>query len=181
MKHDTNLIDALAAIAGHANVLADADACLLASSDIFPWPGRIPADLVIRPGSTEETSRVMALLDKTGNSVVPRGAGLSYTGGAVPHSPGVVIDMARLDQIDIHAEDLYVTVGAGVTWEKLAAALKPLGLRATQSSPISGSVTTVGGLVSNNVPGGLDGVIGLTAVKSALPIVMATLRMLQMQ
>ena len=164
MKHDTNLIDALAAIAGHANVLADADACLLASSDIFPWPGRIPADLVIRPGSTEETSRVMALLDKTGNSVVPRGAGLSYTGGAVPHSPGVVIDMARMDQIDIHAEDLYVTVGAGVTWEKLAAALKPLGLRATQSSPISGSVTTVGGLVSNNVPGGLDGVIGLTAV-----------------
>lgn len=164
MKHDTHLIDSLAAITGHANVVADADACLLASSDIFPWPGRIPADLVVRPGSTEETARVMAVLQKTGNSVVPRGAGLSYTGGAVPHSPGVVIDTARLDTIDIHAEDLYVTTGAGVTWEKLAAALKPLGLRATQSSPISGSVTTVGGLASNNVPGGLDGVIGLTAV-----------------
>ncbi len=164
MKHDTHLIDSLAAITGHANVVADADACLLASSDIFPWPGRIPADLVVRPGSTEETARVMALLQKTGNSVVPRGAGLSYTGGAVPHSACVVIDTARLDTIDIHAEDLYVTVGAGVTWEKLAAALKPLGLRATQSSPISGSVTTVGGLASNNVPGGLDGVIGLTAV-----------------
>ena len=164
MKHDTHLIDSLAAITGHANVVADADACLLASSDIFPWPGRIPADLVVRPGSTEETARVMALLQKTGNSIVPRGAGLSYTGGAVPHSACVVIDTARLDTIDIHAEDLYVTVGAGVTWEKLAAALKPLGLRATQSSPISGSVTTVGGLASNNVPGGLDGVIGLTAV-----------------
>ena len=164
MKHDTHLIDSLAAITGHANVVADADACLLASSDIFPWPGRIPADLVVRPGSTEETARVMALLQKTGNSVVPRGAGLSYTGGAVPHSACVVIDTARLDTIDIHAEDLYVTVGAGVTWEKLAAALKPLGLRATQGSPISGSVTTVGGLASNNVPGGLDGVIGLTAV-----------------
>lgn len=162
--HDTHLIDSLAAITGHANVVADADACLLASSDIFPWPGRIPADLVVRPGSTEETARVMALLQKTGNSIVPRGAGLSYTGGAVPHSACVVIDTARLDTIDIHAEDLYVTVGAGVTWEKLAAALKPLGLRATQSSPISGSVTTVGGLASNNVPGGLDGVIGLTAV-----------------
>ncbi len=164
MKHDTHLIDSLAAITGHANVVADADACLLASSDIFPWPGRIPADLVVRPGSTEETARVMALLQKTGNSVVPRGAGLSYTGGAVPHSACVVIDTARLDTIDIHAEDLYVTAGAGVTWEKLAAALKPLGLRATQSSPISGSVTTVGGLASNGVPGGLDGVIGLTAV-----------------
>lgn len=158
------LIESLAAITGRANVITDAGECLLASSDIFPWPGRIQADLVVRPGSTEEASKVIALLHESGISLVPRGAGLSYTGGAVPHSPCVVIDTVRLDRIVIHAEDLHVTVGSGVTWEKLAAELKPLGLRTTQSGPISGSVTTVGGLASNNMPGGLDGVIGLTIV-----------------
>jgi D-lactate dehydrogenase (cytochrome) len=76
----------------------------------------------------------------------------------------VVVDTARLDAIDIHADDLYAVVGAGCTWEHVAAALKPHGLQAVQRSPISGSHSTVGGLASQNLPGGLDGVIGLTVV-----------------
>jgi D-lactate dehydrogenase (cytochrome) len=55
-------------------------------------------------------------------------------------------------------------VGAGCTWEKLATALKPHGLQAVQRSPISGSHSTVGGLASQNLPGGMDGVIGLMVV-----------------
>ena len=164
MERDMNLIDSLVAIVGEANVISDAAARSLASSDLFPWPGRVVAELVVRPASTDETSRVVSLLAAAGKSMVPRGAGLSYTAGAVPHAPCVVIDSARLDRIDIHADDMYVTVGAGCVWQTLSEALKPLGLRAIQISPISGAVTTVGGLVSNNVPGGLDGVIGVTAV-----------------
>jgi len=153
---------ALGEIVGAANVLTDEAARRYASSDIFVWPDAVIADLVVRPGSTAETARAVAVLK--GKSIVPRGAGLSYTAGVVPHGAAVVVDTARLDAIDIHADDLYAVVGAGCTWEKLAAALKPHGLQAVQRSPISGSHSTVGGLASQNLPGGMDGIIGLTVV-----------------
>ena len=121
-------------------------------------------DLVVRPGSTEETARAVALLARERKAMVPRGAGLSYTAGAVPHAPATVIDSARLDAIEINAHDLYAVVGAGCTWAKLAVALKPHGLRAVQINPISGSDSTVGGTASQNIPGGMDGIIGLTVV-----------------
>lgn len=152
----------LAQIVGGEHVLADDAARRYASSDIFVWPDAVIADLVVRPGSTDETARAVSALK--GKSIVPRGAGLSYTAGVVPHGPAVVVDTARLDAIEIHADDLYAVVGAGCTWEKLATALKPHGLQAVQRSPISGSHSTVGGLASQNLPGGMDGVIGLMVV-----------------
>ncbi|HYL87198.1 MAG TPA: FAD-binding oxidoreductase [Burkholderiales bacterium] len=158
------LQQSLAQIVGPANVLADEAARRYASSDIFVWPDAVVADLVVRPGSTTETARAVSLLNKEAKGIVPRGAGLSYTAGVVPHAPAVVVDTARLDAIEIHADDLYAVVGAGCTWEKVAAALKPSGLQAVQRSPISGSHSTVGGLASQNLPGGMDGVIGLTVV-----------------
>jgi FAD/FMN-containing dehydrogenase len=156
------LQQSLAEIVGPANVLADESARRYASSDIFVWPDAVVADLVVRPGSTEETARAVVALN--GKNLVPRGAGLSYTAGVVPHGPAVIVDTSRLDAIRVNAEDLYAVVGAGCTWEKLAAALKPHGLQAVQRSPISGSHSTVGGLASQNLPGGMDGVIGLTVV-----------------
>ena len=159
-----SLQTSLADIVGPANVLADEAARRYASADIFVWPDAVVADLVVRPRSTAQAAQAVALLHREGKSVVPRGAGLSYTAGVVPHRPAVVIDTTHLDAIDIHADDLYAVVGAGCTWEKLAAALKPHGLRAAQRSPISGSHSTVGGLASQNLPGGMDGVIGLTVV-----------------
>jgi FAD/FMN-containing dehydrogenase len=158
------LQESLAGIVGPANVLADEAARRYASADVFVWPDAVVADLVVRPRSTDETAQAVALLAREGRSVVPRGAGLSYTAGVVPHSPAVVIDTARLDAIDIHADDLYAMVGAGCTWERLAAALKAHGLQAVQRSPISGNHSTVGGAASQNLPGGMDGVIGLTVV-----------------
>jgi len=156
------LEQALKQIVGADHVLADEAARRYASSDIFVWPDAVVADLVVRPGSTDETAR--AVLALRGKTLVPRGAGLSYTAGVVPHQPAVVVDTARLDKIDVHADDLYAVIGAGCTWEKLAVALKPHGLQAVQRSPISGSHSTVGGLASQNLPGGMDGVIGLTVV-----------------
>ena len=109
------LAESLRQIVGAANVLTDERARRYASADIFVWPDAVLADLVVRPGSTAETAQAVDALK--GKSIVPRGAGLSYTGGVVPHGPAVVVDTARLDAIDIHADDLYAVVGAGCTWE----------------------------------------------------------------
>jgi FAD/FMN-containing dehydrogenase len=151
-------------IVGEANVVDDADQCDLATSDLFVWPAHQRAALVVRPGNVQELSAVMRQLHGAKMPVVPRGAGMSYTGGVVPTMPAVVLELTRLDAIAIHAEDLYAVVGAGCTWEALAAALKPHRLRAVQPNPISGSVSTIGGSAAQNVPGGMHGIVGLTVV-----------------
>ena len=79
------LQQSLAQIVGPANVLVDDAARRYASSDIFVWPDAVVADLVVRPGSTAETARAVAVLE--GKNIIPRGAGLSYTAGVVPHAP----------------------------------------------------------------------------------------------
>ena len=158
------LKSALVAVVGGEHVLVDDAARSLASSDLFLWPDAVVADLVVRPGSTAEAATVVALLGQAGDAIVPRGAGLSYTAGVVPHGPAVVIDSSRMNRITIHAEELHAVVGAGVTWQALAEALKPRSLRAAQINPISGSHSTVGGTASQSIPGGMDHILGLTVV-----------------
>lgn len=160
----TALLDALAAIVGKGDLLLDPVSCAAAAADIFVWPGAVAAQAVIRPASTEQMSQVMQALAQSDVAVVPRGAGLSYTAGVVPATAAVVVDCLRLKQIQVFAQDMYAIVGAGTTWLELYEALKPLGLRAAQISPISGSHSTIGGAASQNLPGGLEHFIGLTVV-----------------
>jgi len=160
----SSLAAALAQRIGAAHVVTDAASCALATSDLFDWPDAAPAEIVIRPGSTADTATALRLLAEFGRSIVPRGAGMSYSAGVVPRAPAVVVDTTRLNDISIDAGNLTAVVGAGTTWQALAAALAPHGLRAAQASPVSGSVSTVGGTVAQNLPGGMDGILGLTVV-----------------
>ncbi|WP_431282839.1 FAD-binding oxidoreductase [Humitalea sp. 24SJ18S-53] len=159
-----SLTQALAQRLGEANVDRDAAARQLAGSDIFLWPDSLPPDLVLRPGSTAEVADAVTLLAEAGCAVLPRGGGMSYTGGVVPTTPTVALDLRRLDTIRVVPEDFYAVVGAGTTWQALRDALRPHGLRAVQQSPISGSVSTIGGAAAQNLPGGMEGIIGLTVV-----------------
>ncbi len=160
----SDLVAALRASLGEAHVATDAASCALAASDLFDWPDAAPAMMVVRPGSTAECAAALRIVAQHGAPVVPRGAGLSYTAGVVPTAPAVVVDTARLDSIRIDAANLTAIVGAGTTWQKLAEALAPHGLRSAQASPISGAASTVGGLAAQNLPGSMDGIIGLAVV-----------------
>lgn len=154
----------LGRIIGPDNILADERACALATADLFPNAEQAPALLCLLPESTQAVAEAMAYLHSRKIPVTPRGAGLSYTGGVSPDKPAVVIDTARLEDIEIHADDLYARVGAGVSWEKLHEALRPYRLKCAQPNPISGAVTTVGGAAAQNVPGGMDGFLGVVVV-----------------
>ena len=160
----TELAEALRALLGAPHVATDAESCALATADLFDWPGAAPATLVVRPGDTEQVAASMRLVAQHGLPVVPRGAGLSYTAGVVPRRPAVVLDTARLDAIRVDAANLTAVVGAGVSWQALSEELARHGLRAAQASPISGAVTTVGGMVAQNLPGSMDGIVGLAVV-----------------
>ncbi len=106
--------------------------------------------LVVRPGSTADLSASVRAITEAGFAVVPRGAGMSYTGGYLPTSDrSVTIDMARMDRVlEINRDDMYVRVEAGVTWAKLHEALADTGLRTPMWGTLSGLRATVGGGLS---------------------------------
>ncbi len=158
-----DLAGALRRVLGEAGVVTDPAACALAGSDILPEEDAVVPSLLLCPRNTEQAAAALRILARSGQAVVPRGAGLSYTGGVVPTVPAVVVDTVAMTAIAVDAANLSAVVGAGCTWQALAAALEPHGLRTAVAAPISGSHSTVGGAASQGI-GGADGIIGLAVV-----------------
>lgn len=123
---------------------------------------------VFRPTSVEELARGVAAATAGGLAIVPRGGGMSYTGGYLSPTPDfILVDTAGLDRIvDIDETDMTATVEAGVTWDALRRALQPRGLRVKAWGTLSGINATVGGGMSQN--GVFWGAGGGTVVDSAL-------------
>lgn len=143
------------------------------ANDVFWQPG-IPPLAVVLPRSAEEAAEAVRLTTDAGLSIVPRGGGMSYSKGYLPdRADSVVVDTRKLDRVvEVNADDRYITVEAGCTWEKLNEALEGTGLRTGYWGPLSGINATVGGALSQNSAffgsalNGVvaDSVIGVTVV-----------------
>ena len=71
---------------------------------------------VVLPRSTEEVARVLRFCRDEKVNVVPRGAGTSLSGGAIPQEDAVVIGLTKMSRIlEINLADRYARVEAGVT------------------------------------------------------------------
>ncbi len=158
----------LARIVGAEQVITDPRECAVLSNDIFIWEDAVPAELVVRPSDTREVAEVMRTLASHGLSLYTRGGGMSYTKGYVPTGAGtILLDMRRLDTVhEINSGDRYIVVGAGATWQSVAEALKPHGLKVAFGVPFSGVYSTVGGALAQGVPSGSAGVLGLEVVRA---------------
>jgi FAD/FMN-containing dehydrogenase len=143
-------VDALVAAAGADAVLTDAATRDFFAHDVYST-GRQPI-AVLRPATVEQLARGVAAATGQGLAIVPRGGGMSYTGGYV-YSDGdfVLVDTSALDAIiAINPVDMTVTVEAGCTWAKLHDTLKPMGLRCPSWGTLSGLRAAVGGGMSQN-------------------------------
>ena len=162
----SGLVARLAAIAGLDHVIADAAEREYFSRDIFFWDGAAVAEVVVQPADADEVAAVVRAAHQAGCAVIPRGGGMSYTKGYVPDREGaVLLDLRRLDSIiDFNPQDMYVTVGAGCTWRKLSETIEGERFLPVITPPFSGIYSTVGGALSQNVPDGMDGVLGVEVV-----------------
>ena len=136
MTDDARLAGAfekLRLIVGLGNVSTDDADCDLATADIFEWPDRKRAAAVVRPKDTPEVSGVLKVLHATDIAAVPRGAGLSYTGGMAVERTAVVVDLCRLTDMTIHRDDCYATIGAGASWQSVAERAMSHDLRSLQA------------------------------------------------
>ncbi len=138
------------------------------SMDIFEWAQERPADLLLAPASVEGVSACLAWAGRKGIAIAPRGGGMSYTRGFQPRSERIALmDLRALDGVrHFSPENRIVVVEAGCTWNALENLLKPHGLRPALDGPISGAVSTIGGAVSQGMPGGMQHILGLEIVLS---------------
>jgi len=109
--------------------------------------------VVVLPQTLEQVQAVMQLCQQTGTPVVPRGAGTSLSGGAMPHKDGVVLSLARLNKIlHIDAANRTARVQAGVRNLQISEAVQALGLYYAPD-PSSQIACTIGGNVAENAGG----------------------------
>ncbi len=135
------LITALRDTMGAQRVITSADACELLSGDLYSQ-GK-PAAAVIRPSSAQMLANAVEQISAAGYALIPRGGGLSYTGGVCPESgASVVVDTADLQGVvNFDPGNMTVTVGAGTTWEAIYKYLSPYGLRLPYFGTFSGRRT----------------------------------------
>jgi D-lactate dehydrogenase (cytochrome) len=168
-----SLRERLASIVGAGGVTDDGAEREYLAHDIAGRCVHAPA-LLVRPHTIEEARAAVRTAVGEGRAVVPRGGGMSYTGGYQPAGPdAVVVDLRGLDRIAPVVEtDGYVVVECGCTWSKLYDALAARGLRTPFFGPLSGIAATVGGALSQHAAFfgsgehgvSADGVLGLEVV-----------------
>jgi glycolate oxidase len=77
---------------------------------------RQPPLAVVLPRTTDEVAAVLRYCHREGIRVIPRGAGTSLSGGALPLADSIVAGLMRMNRIvEVSYADRYAVVEAGVT------------------------------------------------------------------
>ena len=109
--------------------------------------------VVVLPETTEQVSAVLAYCHREGVKVVPRGAGTSLSGGALPLGDGVLLGMAKFKRIrTIDFENRVAVVEPGVTNLAVSQAVDHAGFYYAPD-PSSQIACTIGGNVAENSGG----------------------------
>ncbi len=86
-------------------------------------------EVVVKPGTTQQVSAIMALATRHRIPVTPRAGGTGLSGGALPVQGGILLSMERFNRIlEIDERNLQVVVEPGVITQKLQEAVEELGL-----------------------------------------------------
>ena len=109
--------------------------------------------VVVLPATTEQVSRVLAFCHAERIKVVPRGAGTSLSGGALPLEDGVLLGMAKFNRIrEIDFANRVAVVEPGVTNLAVTQAVEQAGFYYAPD-PSSQIACTIGGNVAENSGG----------------------------
>ena len=136
-----------------------------------------PPEVVVHCESTDDVAAVVALADHHAVPVIPFGAGSSLEGQLLAVQGGVSIDLGRMNAIlAVEADDLTVTVQAGVTRLQLNDAIRHTGL----FFPIDpGADASLGGMTATRASGTnavrygsmRENVLGLTVVTAQAQVI----------
>jgi FAD/FMN-containing dehydrogenase len=150
---DPALMERFAAIVGERHALKTPEE--IAPHVVEPrglYGGR--TSLVLKPGNTEEVSRILKLATETRTPIVPQGGNTGLVGGQMPDASGreVILSTSRLNRIrEIDLSSSTATVEAGVVLQVLQEEadrndrLFPLALGSQGSCQIGGNLSSNAG------------------------------------
>jgi len=145
------LLQALQEICGK-RVIADEAGRRVYEADGLTAKRQVPW-IVVLPDTVVEVQQIMRLCHEAGIPVVARGAGTGLSGGAMPHSEGVLLSLARFNRIlEVDPDNLIARVEPGVTNLAISESVKDLGLFYAPD-PSSQIACTIGGNVAENSGG----------------------------
>jgi len=154
------------------NVLGRREEIVAALREIVPGEGVISAEagrrayesdgltayrqlpmIVVLPSTTEQVSQVLRYCQAHSVKVVPRGAGTSLSGGALPLEDGVLLGLGKFNRIlEIDLENRCAVVQPGVTNLGVTHAVQHAGFYYAPD-PSSQIACTIGGNVAENSGG----------------------------
>lgn len=121
-------------------------------TDAFVSYRRLPLAVVL-PETTEQVARTIQYCNARNIPVVPRGAGTSLAGGAIPQEDAVVIGLSKMTRIlDVDLENRCAVVEAGVTNISISQAVDADGFFYAPD-PSSQLACTIGGNIGMNSGG----------------------------
>ncbi len=151
------------------------------ATDATDWRVEMPF-VVISPDTEEEVAGVVRACIKAGLSIIPRGGGTGYTGGAIPlHKNTAIINTEKLENLsgiehealpELDGEHAVVSCGAGVVTRRVSDLADSAGL-AFAVDPTSQDASTIGGNIAMNA-GGKKAVIWGTALDNLVSWTMVT-------
>lgn len=146
------LVEELVNICGIANVFTDDESINFYGHDETEKLNYAP-DVIVKPTSANEISKILKYCNEFLIPVTPRGAGTGLSGGAIPRNGGVVLSTEKLNNIiEIDERNLQVTTEPGVITEDLQNAVKEKGLF-YPPDPASRGSCFIGGNISENSGG----------------------------
>ena len=121
-------------------------------TDAFVSYRQLPLAVAL-PKTTEQVSAIMKYCHRYGIPIVPRGAGTSLSGGAIPQEDAVVIGLSKMASIlELDFFNRTATVQAGVTNLSISDAAGPEGFFYAPD-PSSQLACTIGGNIGMNSGG----------------------------
>ncbi|HJM92850.1 MAG: FAD-linked oxidase C-terminal domain-containing protein [Alphaproteobacteria bacterium] len=147
-----DLITTLRQIVPGEGVIADDAGMRVYESDGLPAYRQIPMAVVL-PDTVAQISAILRLCDEWGVKVVPRGAGTSLSGGALPLADGIILGLGKFNQVlEIDYDNRAVRVQPGVTNLGISQAVDSEGFYYAPD-PSSQIACSIGGNVAENAGG----------------------------
>jgi glycolate oxidase len=146
------IANALRAIVPGEGVIVEQDEMRVYETDALTAYRQLPM-IVVLPKTTEQVSQVLKYCNEIGIKVVPRGAGTSLSGGALPLVDGIILGLGKFNKIlDVDYANRTVTAQPGVTNLGITNAVAHEGFYYAPD-PSSQIACTIGGNIAENSGG----------------------------
>src|SRR5438045_5279382 len=152
IERRVDIVEALRRIVpGEGVIVSEAERRVYESDGLTAYR-QLPLAVVL-PSTVEQVAAVLRYCKEIGAKVVPRGAGTSLSGGALPLADGVLLGMAKLNRIlDIDYDNCCVVAQPGVTNLGITHAVEGTGFYYAPD-PSSQIACSIGGNVAENSGG----------------------------